>query len=216
MLGKLVDGVTGFSVEENSFMSCNDDLMSADNANDAAFNVALDAAGIDLELGKMCLHQSSSKDPPVYPGFPFVDVSAASDTSSAAAVVQSDKFDVCSSCVVYCSVLNSGSISYTTTWGMITEPTVLHNMAAHGAIFSFNRIDSPPQAAKKSHKAKLKCESDKLPPTNARSLRVKIPATPYSPMTTGGGRAVAGGVSKAKTPSPVTPATAPKETAANK
>ena len=225
-LGKLVNGVTGFPGEQYAM---GEECLTANmNRDEAAFDVALHLH--DYFAGMFLSPQRTN---PVYPGFPFVDSASAASAAASAASASAASASAASaatdadvvqpdyqSCVVYCYASATGGIIYTTTHGNVIESKhVLQTMAAHGATFSFNRMDSPPpQAPKKSHKAKLKCASDndKLTPTNARSLRVKIPATPYSPMTTGGGRAVAGGVSKAKTPSPVTPATAPKETAANK
>ena len=76
-------------------------------------------------------------------------------------------------------------------------------------------VQQQSESKKQSHKAKSKANEKLSSMTRERalpSLRINIqPNPPYSP-TTAGGRAVAGGgVGKAKTYPPVTPATAPKQ-----
>ena len=110
----------------------------------------------------------------------------------------------------------------------ITDAYILQIIGSEGAEMTVDLDGTPsldqlsqvvfeqPESEKKSHKAKPNGTNNKLPPTNARalsSLRVTIPVkTPYSPTTTAKGRPVAGGgVSKAKTPSPKAPVTAPKQ-----
>jgi len=159
-------------------------------------------------------------------GFPFVGAVDAAAAIQQDVLVPHEKHvqsgystSIFGRATVHASATMTGGAIFMMGGVQITDAYILEAIAFGGANMIVNLDGTPSslpivqqqsESKKKSHKANEKLSSI----TRARSLpslRINIqPNPPYSP-TTAGGRAVAGGgVSKAKTPSPVTPVTAPK------
>lgn len=211
-LPNIVNGVTGlpFLGEQAALMS-NKSLRVQTRADNAALHAALLSGFSGMSVG---LKQFQT-----HPGFPFFGAAAA---AAVPVVLPDAESDIFVGTTVYASATIAGGTVFTID-GIknITDLCILNMMAEKGAKLDVYLDGTHPlpviqreQPEKRSHKAKSKANELSMT-RRARalpSLRTNIqPNPPYSP-TTAGGRAVAGGgVGKAKTYSPVTPATAPKQ-----
>ena len=213
-LPNIVNGVTGlpFLGEQAALMS-NKSLRVQTRADNAALDAALLSGFSGMSVG---LKQFQT-----HPGFPFFGAAAAAAVPVVLPDAKSDRIHRFVGTTVCASATIAGGTVFRTS-GMkdITDVCILTMMAEEGAELNVD-LDGMPQLShviqleqpeKRSHKAKSKANPMTRRERALPSLRINIqPNPPYSP-TTAGGRAVAGGgVGKAKTYSPVTPATAPKQ-----
>ena len=219
-LPKIVNGVTGlpFLGEQEALMD-KECLGVQAMKDDAALNAALQTG-----YSRMCVFTLPT---PTNPGFPFISGGAAvpvvlPDAACDPPVISGKRF--VGATVSVSATVSGGTVFRVNGSEPFTSASLLSIMADGGADMNVVWSDTSPlsipvvshQAVSKnrSRKAKTKDANEELSMTRARallSLRINThPNPPYSP-TTAGGRAGGGrGVGKAKTYSPVTPATAPK------